>query len=93
MFRPFLFIVLFFISGILSANILKQPGIIIILNISLAFLIIFRKNRIRLIFIGLLILSMGAFYNNFKVDRMIGKLSIFLGKTVRLSEWFPMPPN
>lgn len=80
MFRPFLFIVLFFISGILSANILKQPGIIIILNISLAFLIIFRKNRIRLIFIGLLILSMGAFYNNFKVDRMIGEIIDFSGK-------------
>jgi competence protein ComEC len=81
MYRPFLFIVLFLILGILVANLIKYMWVFLILAIiDLVFLILSREKRIKHILLGLLILFMGAVYYNFRVEGMTGTIGDFAGK-------------
>jgi competence protein ComEC len=81
MYRPFLFFVSFFVSGIVLGTFAKAPGVFIVISIvSLLGSIITQNKKTRTVLIVIVIIFFGAFYYNFRFDKMAGTIVDFAEK-------------
>jgi len=80
MYRPFLFIIVFLIPGIIIGSFIEIPiPFLIVTTICAVCAVIVKDNKYRAIFLGLAILCLGAFYYNFKTDRIAGTIANYVG--------------
>jgi len=81
MYRPFLFLATFFISGIILGNFIKAAEIIIFLSsISLLGSILIENKKTKVALFAAAIVFFGAFYYNFRLERIPGTIANFAGK-------------
>ncbi len=86
MYRPFLFFVMFFIPGIVLGNFVKTPMVFVGISVvSLLGFMFIQSKKIRPILFAIFILFVGAFYYNFRFDRMAGTIVNFANKQQTLA--------
>ncbi len=78
MYRPFLFFVIFFIPGIMLGNSVKAAGMFIVISIiSFAGSILIKNKKARMALLAMAIVFFGAFYYDFRLDKMVGTVADF----------------
>ena len=81
MYRPFLFFASFFVYGIVMGSFIEIPGISVAISIvSLLISIITNNKKTRMVLLVIAIVLFGAFYYNFRLDKMAGTIVDFAEK-------------
>lgn len=81
MYRPFLFVIVFFIPGIIFGSIAKATWLFFSIGILGLFCVFVSRNKnTRLAFFGIFIFFIAAFYCNFKTERALGDISCYVGQ-------------
>ncbi|NLZ53168.1 MAG: DNA internalization-related competence protein ComEC/Rec2, partial [Thermoanaerobacteraceae bacterium] len=81
MYRPFLFVATFFVLGIATGNFIKSVGIYLFTSFIFLLVSIFSQNKkAKAALLAVAILFFGAFYHNFRLERIPGTIVNFAGE-------------